>query len=139
MKILQYKILNELCCMGVRVKCLKSFPHSLQVTLPHYPSLPSIPSPPLPPPLPLSPPPLTHQSLLTPSLPHYPSLPLTPSPPLTPLTIPTPFTFCDKIVVATHNVRLFIRSTNLRTFTARCLYFGFCQACKKKKKNKNDY
>lgn len=40
-----------------------------------------------------------------------------------------PFTFCDKMVVATHNVRLFILSTNLRILTALCLYFGFCQAC----------
>ena len=34
------------------------------------------------------------------------------------------------MVVATHSVRLFILSTSLRMFTARCLYFGFCQACK---------
>lgn len=32
------------------------------------------------------------------------------------------------MVVATHNVRLFILSTNLRIFTALCLYFGFCHA-----------
>ena len=39
-------------------------------------------------------------------------------------------TLCDRIVVATQSVRLFILSTNLRIFTARCLYLGFCHACK---------
>lgn len=37
-------------------------------------------------------------------------------------------TFWDRMVVATHSVRLFIRSTSLRMFCARLLYFGFCHA-----------
>lgn len=38
-------------------------------------------------------------------------------------------TLCERIVVATQRVRLFMRSTSRRMLTARWRYLAFCQAC----------